>query len=63
MAQKTWLPGLLKVLNRVCKYIRENREFLDRFITTEDGQNALDATVTACQLLEAIVEDLLPLLN
>jgi len=60
MAAKTWLPGLIRVLRASCRYIRDNREFLNRFITTEEGQAALDAVYTACQALEVIVEALLP---
>jgi len=60
MAQKTWLPGLLRWLDRLCRYIQENRRFLDRFLTTEEAQAALDATLVACQALHDVVIPLLP---
>lgn len=55
MALRTYLPTLLAILRLLCKYIATHRDRILRFLG-EENVAALDAVVTACEALEAILE-------
>lgn len=59
MALRTMLPKLLFILRLLCGYIGKHRERIERFIG-EENVAALDAVVTACEALEAILEIVIP---
>jgi len=59
MALRTYLPKLLFILRLLCGYIGRNRERIEHFIG-EENIAALDAVVTACEALEAILEVIVP---
>ena len=59
MTVRTYLPTLLFILRKTCKYIATHRSTILRFIG-DDHTAQLDAVVTACEILEAIVEAALP---
>ena len=56
---KTYLPKLLKILVLVCGYILRWQKQLKENIPEEHWPK-LDAVVTACEALEAVVEPLVP---
>lgn len=60
MALRTMLPGLLKVLRETCKYIARNRDRIERFLENPENVLLLDAVVTACEAMEAVLEELIP---
>lgn len=53
MASRTYLPLLLHLLKKVCRYISEHRE---RIISVIGSQHTakLDAIVTACELFTEV---------
>lgn len=60
MALRTTLPGLLRVLRIVCAYIARNRARIERFLESPENVILLDAVVTACLALDAVLETLIP---
>jgi hypothetical protein len=57
MAQRTWIPQLIKILRKTCQYILRWRTQLGKFIPDE-SEPLLDAVVTACQALEEVLVEL-----
>lgn len=54
MAGKTYLPTLLRILERVCKYIIQYRTQIISHLP-EGGAAALDGVITACNVLTALI--------
>jgi len=59
LSQKTWLPQLLKLGQRLCSYIRRYEEQIKRPMT-DDQKAIVDAALVACHALDVLVELLLP---
>lgn len=59
MALRTYLPTLLLILRKTCKFIAVHRSRILDFIGSEHAAE-LDAVVTACEILEAVVEAAMP---
>lgn len=59
MAQKTWLPALLKLLIGLCNYINRNRLYLERILPST-AWPALDDVVEKCLILSGIIEPFIP---
>lgn len=60
MALRTTLPGLLRVLRLACAYIARNRQRIERFLETPENVLLLDAVVTSCEAMDAVLEELIP---
>lgn len=56
MASKSYLPTLVFILRRACKYISKYRDTMIDFLPT-GGQAALDAVVLACEAFIILVPD------
>jgi len=56
---KTYLPTLLFILNKVCKYILRYNVQIKANLPS-NAAPAVDAVVTACQVLGAIVDGEIP---
>ena len=59
MALRTYLPKLLFIMRLLCSYIRKYREKIDNAVGPTHTAK-VDALVTACEVLEAVVETLVP---
>jgi hypothetical protein len=59
MAQKTWLPALLKLLIGLCNYLNRNRLYIGR-ILPDTAEPAIDDVIAACLTLSAIIEPFIP---
>jgi len=59
VSQKTWLPQLAKIGQRLCSYIRRYEEKIKAPMTTEQ-KAIVDAALIACEALDALVAILLP---
>jgi uncharacterized membrane protein len=59
LSQKTWLPQLAKIAQRLCAYIRRYEEKIKAPMT--DEQKAIvDAALLACSALDVLIAVLLP---
>lgn len=56
---RTYLPKLLKILRLVCSYILRWKQKIQEHIPEEHWPK-LDAVVTACEALEAVVDPIVP---
>lgn len=56
---KTFLPTLRRLLERVCTYIGRWRIFFDPYLTDE-GKEAVDNVLVACNALVAILDTIIP---
>jgi hypothetical protein len=59
MASRTYLPALRFVLHRVCKYIARYRDQIIGAVGAENTSK-VDAVVTACNVLMAVLDVLIP---
>lgn len=56
---RTFLPLLLKILLKTCNYILRYKVTIMKYLPPT-AEPALDAVVTACQVLAVIVADEIP---
>lgn len=56
MATKTYIPTLVFILQRACRYIGKYRSVIIEFLP-EGGAAALDAIVLACEVFLALAPD------
>lgn len=55
MGLRTYLPMLLFWMKRLCRYIRENNDGINKFLPQPSGAAAVDGVLAACAVLEAII--------
>lgn len=60
MANRTYLPKLLRLLRITCKYMKRWETFIRDHLPDEAAQTAFSNVLVACEALEAIVELLIP---
>lgn len=53
--RKTYIPTLVSLLHRVCRYIVRYRPIIDQFLDAQ-GKTLLNAVVAACEAFTAYVE-------
>lgn len=54
MAEKTFVPQLVRLIRRLCAYIQKHRATMNPYLTTQQ-RAGLDAVVAACALFDAVV--------
>lgn len=59
VSQKTWLPQLALIAQKLCNYIRRYEEKI-KAPMTDDQKAIVDAALVACEALDVLVALLLP---
>lgn len=59
MALRTYLPLLRTILSRLCAYIADHEAKIKDNVG-EENVDKVDAVVTACEILTAVLDTLIP---